>query len=518
MIDGQFSIVDLMNKLGFVPISNNDRYKASMDEKAIGLVRVSTKVQDLEQQSEAVKKEILKDGFQEDNIILIENQESASKLSEEERQGLRQMKWYIEHDSSIKVVYCYEISRISRKEHILYSIREYLCNHHVQLICLVPYFKMFNDDWSISNQAAFTFSIFSTLAQQETQIRNARISRGKEIKRNQCKLAQGYPIFGYTVDKDHYIIPHPKQAPIVREIFQRYANLESSGSIGKDLWLRGLLCCKTDKLINHQTRVCGILRERRYAFADDIYRCPIISKELWNKVCEIHSNKPQYFTRKSRTKGCYPLQGMIYTEDGYCLTPSITNFRYLKMNGSTKPLSLNMKAADSLALMVMNKYLKSVNNYLNREQEREELTEQRDIITVKLSEIESKIDVIKEERNRINRLYVKGRISESESDNMMNANKNEINALEDIRQDLTYNLSVINNKLILAANPLLLEENPAQIETKEDLKEAIHKYIKKIVAVKLGFSRYELSFQFLDGQIIKGRYFSTNKKLELEIV
>lgn len=107
---------------------------------------------------------------------------------------------------------------------------------------------------------------------------------------------------------------------------------------------------------------------------------------------------------------------------------------------------------------------------------------------------------------------------ESGSDNMMNANKNEINALEDIRQDLTYNLSVINNKLILAANPLLLEENPAQIETKEDLKEAIHKYIKKIVAVKIGFSRYEMSFQFLDGQIIKGRYFSTNKKLELELL
>ena len=96
--------------------------------------------------------------------------------------------------------------------------------------------------------------------------------------------------------------------------------------------------------------------------------------------------------------------------------------------------------------------------------------------------------------------------------------RDEIKHLEDIRQDLTYNLSVINNKLILAANPLLLEENPAQIETKEDLKEAIHKYIKKIITVKIGFSRYEMSFQFLDGQIIKGRYFSTNRKLELEIV
>lgn len=512
-----------MDESGFVPYINsiNERYKATMDEKAIGLIRVSTKVQDLEQQSEAVKKEIIKDGFKDDeeHIILIENQESASKLSEEERAGLQKMKYYIEHDSSIKVVYCYEISRISRKEHILYSIREWLQNHHVQLICLVPYFKMFNDDWTISNQAAFTFSIFSTLAQQETQIRTSRILRGKEIKRNQGKLAQGYPIFGYTVDENHYIIQNTKEAAIVREIFQRYVNMESSGSIGKDLWLRGLLCCKTNKLINHQTRVCGILREKRYAYSEGPYNCPIISKELFEQAAEIRSKKPDYFVRKSRTIGCYPLQGYIFTEDNYCLTPSITNFRYIKMDGaSAKPLSLNMKAADSLAFMIMNKYLKSVNHYLNRKQEQEELTEQRDTIKVKLAGLDSKIDELKEERSRINRLYVKGRISEEESDKMMKSNNDEIMTIEDIRQDLTYNLSVINNKLILAANPLLLEDNIAECKTPEELKAAVQKYLKKIVAHKIGFSRYEMDFLFLDGSVMKGRYFSTNKRLDLEMI
>lgn len=90
----------------------------------------------------------------------------------------------------------------------------------------------------------------------------------------------------------------------------------------------------------------------------------------------------------------------------------------------------------------------------------------------------------------------------------MNANKNEINALEDIRQELTYNLSVINNKLILAANPLLLEENPAQIETKEELKEAVHKYIKKIIVTKIGFSHYCLKYHFNDGSTVMGEFLS----------
>ena len=36
--------------------------------KAIGLIRVSTLVQDLQQQADAVKAEMLKDGYTEDNI------------------------------------------------------------------------------------------------------------------------------------------------------------------------------------------------------------------------------------------------------------------------------------------------------------------------------------------------------------------------------------------------------------------------------------------------------------------
>jgi len=483
--------------------------------KVISLIRVSTAAQSLDSQSEKVKNFILKDGYRESDIIPVESIESGSKLSEEERQGLSKMKYHIEHEE-IAAVYAYEISRISRKVSIVYSIRDYLIAHNVDLVILNPYFHLLNPDGSMSNNASITFGIFASLAEQETYLRVERCTRGKEKKKAEGKLAQGYPIFGYTVDEDHYIIPHPKQAPIVREIFSRYTNGETSGSIASDLWLRGALCCKTDKLINHQTKVCGILRERRYAFIDGPYRTPLVSKEVWTKAEEIRASRPDFFIRKSRTIECYPLQGYLFNEEGYVLTPSITNNRYVKMNGTTKAISVNMKAADALTMKVMTKYLSTMNH--NSEAELDELNKELENTKLKLAGIDAKIDTLMSERDRINRLYIKGRISESESDNMMNSNKNEINALEDIRQDLTYNLSVINNKLILAANPLLLEENPAQIETKEELKEAIHKYIKKIVAVKIGFSRYEMSFQFLDGSIIKGRYFSTNKKLELEIV
>ena len=76
--------------------------------KAIGLIRVSTKSQKLESQSQKVKEAMIHDGYSEKDIILIEDKESGSKLSEEERSGLNKLKYDIEHED-VDVVYTYEI-------------------------------------------------------------------------------------------------------------------------------------------------------------------------------------------------------------------------------------------------------------------------------------------------------------------------------------------------------------------------------------------------------------------------
>ena len=61
-----------------------------MKDKCIILSRVSTIVQDLNQQTEEVKKQALADGYTE--IIIIEDKESAVKLDEESRLGLSKLK------------------------------------------------------------------------------------------------------------------------------------------------------------------------------------------------------------------------------------------------------------------------------------------------------------------------------------------------------------------------------------------------------------------------------------------
>ena len=477
--------------------------------KVIGLIRVSTQVQQLESQSEKVKEAILRDGFEESDIILIEDKESGSKLSEEERAGLNRLKHCIETED-VAAVYAYEISRISRRASVVFSIRDYLISKGIQLVILNPFFKMLKEDGSLSESSNIFFGIFSSMSENETFIRTERMMRGKARKTAEGKLASGYPIFGYTVDKNHYIIADPVEGPIIQEIYERYANMESSGSIGKDLWLRNALFTKSNKMVSHQTYVCSILRDKRYAKIDpnSIYPA-LISKELFYKVQKIHASKPPYFRRKSRTKVVYPLQGFLFTEDGYQLTPSISNNRYLKVNGESKqPISLNMKGAHGLTMRMMNQYLNSGVLEIDRQKQREELNDTLSKNKVKLAEIDNKILALQNENDRINSRIIKGRLAESKGDEMIDANIDAMHAFEDLRQSLRYDNSVIRNKLAYLANPMFDENEVVQATNEDELKEVVNKYLKKAVVTKAGHSRYILNYFFKDGTQRIGCFFS----------
>ena len=90
--------------------------------KAILFCRVSTKKQSLKKQEEELKTEAIKDGFLEEDLITISDYESGFTLEEDEREGLKKLKDYLEiYD--IKTVYCREVSRISRKPKGMANVR-----------------------------------------------------------------------------------------------------------------------------------------------------------------------------------------------------------------------------------------------------------------------------------------------------------------------------------------------------------------------------------------------------------
>ena len=280
-----------------------------MRKRAIILSRVSSLQQTLEQQTEAVLKEVRKDGYTDDDIIIIEDKESAIKLSEEERNGLNKMKESISSDPSINAVYLYELSRLSRRQTTLFSIRDYLIERKIQLICLQPYMKLLDEDGRMSQTASLMFSIFSSFSETEMSIKKERMMRGRRYNKAVGKHSGGRTPFGYTTDKDKFYIVHPQNAEIVRRIFSSYAN------DGKSMWM----IAKELKEEGHfpKMTIYTLFQAIYIWLSKDIYVGnssfpPIISKTMFEKAQKAknaHKRGP-----KRSHKNTFLLKGIVYDE------------------------------------------------------------------------------------------------------------------------------------------------------------------------------------------------------------
>lgn len=142
-----------------------------------------------------------------------------------------------------------------------------------------------------------------------------------EVKRGMTeKASRGEAMcpaaFGYIIDSaNKTYIPHPEEAPIIKEIFTRYANGEGARAIAKSLSLRGIKTHRgnppdnrfIDYIINNplylgKTRWSteGKAASKRNYSSESIMitegkHQPLIDKELWNKVQEqIKETKKKY--------------------------------------------------------------------------------------------------------------------------------------------------------------------------------------------------------------------------------
>lgn len=146
------------------------------------------------------------------------------------------------------------------------------------------------------------------------------------------------PAFGYMLDSaNKTYIPHPDEAPIIQEIFTRYANGEGARAISTNLGIRGIKTHRgnppdnrfVDYIINNPLYI-GKTRwstEGRAASKRDYHNenimitdgkhIPIIDMELWNKVQEqIKTTKKKYpkYQRAEQTVQ-FMLKGLLRCSD-----------------------------------------------------------------------------------------------------------------------------------------------------------------------------------------------------------
>ena len=142
-----------------------------MAKKVISFTRVSSAHQNLDSQNKEVHDAIIRHGYKDDEILYIEQKESAIKLSIEERVSVQQLFDYIRKYDTIEYVFIYEISRLSRQSKMLFEIRDFLIEHKVNLKCLKPEMTLLDNDGKLSQTASIMFSIFTSLSESEMMIK-----------------------------------------------------------------------------------------------------------------------------------------------------------------------------------------------------------------------------------------------------------------------------------------------------------------------------------------------------------
>ena len=473
--------------------------------KVILLSRVSTGLQDLEQQTQELIKYAKDLGYSKNDLIIIEDKESAVKLSEEERQGLNKMKEAI-NTQPVKDVVIYELSRLSRVPKILYSVRDFLVEHKIQLHILNPRIKLLKDDFSIDESANVIFSLFCSLAENEGYLRKQRMARGKAKARKENKYTGGQLPFGYGVDKEHHFIIKENEAKLVRRIFNDYQT-KTVVEIAKDLVFEGIV--KTT--VNSTGSLIRNILHRKLYYGEPVefdgfirtFPAIITKQEYEDATKKLHERKKY---NKTKSKHEYLCRGIVYNINNEQLKPlychqCYANIKVGKYNWET--LSINMPFLDNVALhyAVENKKKAPGKDLMKY---KVELQEELKVISKKVSTIEKKLSECNEQLIRIEMRYISQKISESMADLLSKKVQDEMKKLEDDRGTLEDDREDLNRRLSnlskSGGNPLLGRISDMSIEEQSKV---VHEEIEKVIVIK-GKKRYDyvLGIQFFNGNYV----------------
>lgn len=398
--------------------------------KCIILARVSTDKQQLESQIEKLIDEAKRLGYEKQDITIISGKESGVKLDIEERQTIQEMKEHIE-TGLYDMVLIWEVSRLARRPKVLYEVREYLIERHVNLRCMTPSFTMLKEDGTIDPTASIVFALFGTMAEEEARLSKERMRRGRMTKRDQLKYIGGYVLFGYTWDKDNdKIYINEEERDTVVEIFERYTRGESIRQISKDLIDRGQL-----RYDNYST-ACVMLRKmiRRPEYAGikgKTYPYPaIISQELYYKVREKAESRNKYIMR---IQGIYYLQGLIHWKtNGMLMSPYKYGVQYKAWDENTNSgTMINMDYIESLVWHFVVEYKKRISGP-------EKVQMVKSLVDEMIYNNQRYQKTIEERMNiektieRINERVVKGKMSEIQGDKLIEEQQLRIKELDNI--------------------------------------------------------------------------------------
>ena len=479
--------------------------------KAICFSRVSSEHQDLVQQSDEVLDEAMRYGFKKEECIFIEYKESAIKLDEEERAGLNDLKANINRYDTITTVFVYELSRISRKAKVVYSIRDFLLERNIQLVCIKPHFELLDrKTGKMSELALMVFGVFVGLAESEMTLKKARMRRGVQKKKELGMHAGGQVMFGYKTirtENGHKYIIDEAEATIVKRIFNDYVNNKKSMRLlTRDLQEEGYF--KGIKFLTAVQEVYDILHREHYCGRVK-GRPAIISEQLYDKSVEKRASS---MLKVNHTNNMALLKGLLRDANtGLLLSSNMAGKCYYSKRD--KGVSVGMHIIEpiiwDIAVELHKKY-----TTLDKDQILKSIESKIQYNMRKQKTISDKLIELQKQRDFIEERLIKGRLSESKAEQMhLDLDKEE--------QENKQRMTELNNEYeeLMQRGNDIFETGDIEIDyNTEDRKERydiVHAVIDKVMLRRDDkVLLYITVYNKVDRNIMELKYNSFKKKFE----
>jgi DNA invertase Pin-like site-specific DNA recombinase len=247
---------------------------------------------------------------------------AIKRLLEDVRKGL------------VNTIVVYKIDRLSRSLADFAKLVELFDQHKVTFVSVTQSFN------TTTSMGRLTLNILLSFAQFERELSGERVRDKIAASRKRGIWMGGMPALGYDV-VERKLVPNPKEAAIVQEIFARFAATPSMATIVKDLRKRGV----TSK---SWTTAKGVVREGKLITKGLVYKIfsnpvyigiaaykgqhfpgehdGIITQELWDTVQTHLKNGAPMNKARLAGRGSAPslLRGLIFSEQGRAFTPGWT--------------------------------------------------------------------------------------------------------------------------------------------------------------------------------------------------
>lgn len=456
--------------------------------KAILLSRVSTVGQDFTAQSEALQSYARSLGFT--NLFVIEDKESGVKLSEEERNGLNQMKQYLHQNPDCKNVFIWEISRLARTEKVLHSIKEWLVNNGIQLHMMKEGLTLLNADGSENSNASLIFTILGNFASQEVKTMKARFTRGKARNKELGKYNGGKVKFGYEVDESGRYV-ESKDGELVRLIYDLYATGEYSISkLTEELKKRGYNI--------YLRAVTRILQDNCYTGQTEMHYPQLVSAELWKQCRDLRYNNTSKHD-KTTTDNVAFARKIMRCECGYNYSVRLNKIGFVySCAGNTKRnmSGITPKERCTNRMHMSRDWLDCILWYVAKPMHEQKLTHLNHLDALKLEEQIAVLEQYKtatlgrlnrldDRRERVEQLFEDGDITRAQKTaKLAQIKRDEVK----LREELTTHEEAIRKAVKLLKIATGEEESPTQIKkdySLEDMDKVVKSCINKVELERL---------------------------------